>query len=96
MLIPYPSLRGYAALQGFQRLPGMSDASSLAVAADLANSGVTSFAQQSFAPDQAPQLSKDLGPAVAVQPEGYAPGFPPSQSWHFMEIKHFLLSHPMP
>ena len=62
-------------MQGFQRLGGTSDAASLAVAADLSNSGVTSFAQQSFAPGQAPQLSKDLGPAVAIHPEGYAPGF---------------------
>ncbi len=67
----------------------MSDASSLAVAADLANSGVTSFAQQGFAPEQAPQLYKHLGPAVAVQPEGYAPGVSPSRVYLYMNTKHF-------
>lgn len=60
----------------------MSDGGSLAVAADLSNSGVTSFAQQSFAPGQAPQLYKDLGPAVAIHPEGYAPGFPCTHILH--------------
>ena len=79
-------------MQSFKRLPGMSDAGSLAVAADLANSGVTSFAQQSFAPDQAPQLHREMGPAVAIQPEGFAPGSPPSHIRHLLDTKYIHAS----
>ena len=68
----------------------MSDAGSLAVAADLSNSGVTSFAQQAFAPGYtpAPQSYSGYAPATAIRPEGFAPGLFAFSCLHFISPKH--------
>ena len=71
-------------LQSFQKLSGMADASGApaeARSAGLGSAGVTSYAQEEDPiPDWVVLPSSGAapayGPAVAVQPEGYAPGLP--------------------
>lgn len=78
-------------LQSFQKLSGMAYASGApaeARSAGLGSAGVTSYAQEE---DPIPDwvvlpssgAAPTYGPAVAVQPEGYAPGLPHQPSLDF-------------